>query len=100
FNGRSGQPAISPDGDYVAYADRKCERSAFNPCTYSLFVQGQGSDRPVAILTDVPALQTPRFTRDGMSVVVAARLDSARTGVFVVPRLGGVPRRIAEAGVF
>jgi Tol biopolymer transport system component/tRNA A-37 threonylcarbamoyl transferase component Bud32 len=100
FNGRSVSPAISPDGDYVAFVDQRCPRGTFNPCTYSVLVQGRGSDRPVVILDDMLAVGAPRFTHDGASLVVAGRLDAARSGLYVVPRLGGVPRQVGPAGVF
>ncbi|HUF35461.1 MAG TPA: protein kinase, partial [Gemmatimonadales bacterium] len=100
FNGRSGGPAISPDGGYVAYVDRRCPRGLVNPCTASLLVQERDGGRPVAVLGDVPGLSTPRFAPDGLTLLVSAQLDSARAGLFVVPRLGGVPRRIAAPGVF
>ena len=100
FNGRSHSPAISPSGDYLAYLDVRCPRGPDNACSHSLFVQDRGSDRPVAVLRDLPEMGPPRFSPDGASLIVSARLDSARAGLFVVPRLGGVPRRIANAGVF
>jgi serine/threonine protein kinase len=100
FSGHSRRPTISPDGDYVAYIDEHCPRGIDYPCRESMFVQERGSDRPVAVLREVPALSAPRFTNDGLSLVVSAQLDSARSGLFVVPRLGGVPRRIGPAGAF
>jgi len=100
FNGRSWAPAISPDGEYVAYVDIRCPRGPRNPCTSSLLVQGRGSDRPVVIWHDALGIASPRFTQDGNSLVVSAQLDAARVGLFVLPRLGGVPRRIGPAGVF
>ncbi|CAN5888042.1 hypothetical protein BH24GEM1_BH24GEM1_20830 [soil metagenome] len=100
FNGRSGGPAISPDGGYVAYVDRRCPRGRANPCVASLLVQDRGSDRPVVVLGEVPSLSAPRFAADGLTLVVSAQLDSVRAGLFAVARLGGVPRRIAPAGVF
>ncbi|MFN2315917.1 MAG: protein kinase [Gemmatimonadales bacterium] len=100
FNGRSEQPAISPDGRFVAYLDRQCERGDWNPCTFALLVQEEGGARPVAVLSEAPFLDAPRWTHDGNALVVGGALDSLRSGVFVVPRLGGVPRQVGPLGVF
>ncbi len=100
FNGRSEQPAISPDGQFVAYIDRQCERGEWNPCRFTLLVQEEGGARPVAVLSDALWLATPRWSQDGLTLVVEAALDSLRDGVFAVPRRGGVPRQLGPPGIF
>jgi dipeptidyl aminopeptidase/acylaminoacyl peptidase len=63
-------------------------------------VQARANARPVVVLRDAEQLSAPRWTADGLSLVVGARLDSIRSGLFVVPRLGGVPRPLPWAGPF
>ncbi len=100
FNGRSIRPAISPDGEFVAFVEQKCALESEVTCPQSLVVQGVVNSRPVEVLRGVTGMSAPRWTADGQSLVVVARLDSVRRGLYVVPRLGGVPRPLGEAGVF
>jgi hypothetical protein len=55
-----------------------------------------GASNSVEILSAADHLDTPRWTRDGLSLVVGGGLGGGRTGLFVIPRLGGTPRRIAD----
>jgi len=100
FTGRNSWPAVSPDGDFVAYVDRRCEGGLITRCRSSLFVQEVGASRPVAVVTDAIDLYGPRWSHDGSSIFVRGELDETRNGIFEVPRLGGVQRRIAEDGPF
>ncbi len=100
FNGRSWKPAISPDGDFVAFVDANCPHGNVDPCQTTLMVQEAGSARAVPVLTGALALSAPRWSHDGATMVVAGQLDSIRSGLFVVPRLGGSPRSIGAGGAF
>jgi hypothetical protein len=113
FSGQTGLPAITPNGDVLAYVRLRCEQpghSGFQfmssddadavPCPASLIVQDTGATAPVVVLDHVPSILDVRWLPNGTAVVVAARLDSQRDGIFVVPRLGGATRQIGAQGVF
>ena len=69
------------------------------PCRSSLIVQDTGATTPVTVIADAPWITTLRWTPSGTSLVIAAQLDPARQGTFVVPRLGGTARRLGPAAV-
>jgi Tol biopolymer transport system component len=100
FTGQAGQPALSPDGAFVAYVDIRCEHAQVDLCRSSLLVQEVGSTQAVPILSGAQWLDPPRWSHDGATVVVGGQLDSARTGLFAIPRLGGAPRPLGPGGPF
>ena len=100
FNGRAVQPAISPDGTFIAYIDNVCKHSRIDPCQATLMVQEIGSTRSVPALSGARQLSAPRWSHDGTTLVVAGQLDSVRSGLYAVPRLGGSPRSIGSSGAF
>jgi serine/threonine-protein kinase len=78
------QPAISPDGRFVAY-------SAGTATRMRIFVRPVGGGRTIPLTDDSTAVQIqPRWSPDGTSV-----LFLARGGASVAPAFGGTPRAIA-----
>ena len=100
FNGHSLHPAISPDGKHVAYTERRCPHGPWYGCRWSLVTLERGSNRPITVIDSALLIGIPRFSVDGKSLFVNAELDSSRSGLYAVPRLGGVPRRISDAHTF
>ena len=100
FTGQAIRPALSPDGAFVAYIDRRCEHAQVDRCRMSLLVQEVGSTQSVPILVGWSRLSSPRWSHDGAVIVVAGELDSARSGLFAIPRLGGATRPLGPAGAF
>ncbi len=112
FSGKVGFPAITPMGDVTAFVERECEHAgqdAFSeedldnaaaPCLKSLMVQDTGSSTAVRVMNRVPNIRAVRWLASATSLVVDATLDSLRSGIFLVPRLGGTARRLAERGPF
>jgi len=99
FTGRAGTPALSPDGTFLAYVERSC-RHGEELCRYTLLLQEIGTNRPVPVVQDVARIGAVRWTRDGTSLVLAGDLGGAGVGLFVLPRLGGTPRRVTDEGNF
>ena len=99
FTGRAGVPALSPDGTFLSYVERTCLHGE-GLCHFALLVQEIGTNRPVPVLADAPRIDDVRWTRDGTSLVLAGDLGGAGVGLFLLPRLGGTPRRVADEGKF
>jgi Tol biopolymer transport system component/class 3 adenylate cyclase len=88
FVGDAYMPAISPDGNFVAYitgdvGDQK------------LMLQALSGGPSVAIL-HAELLSDSRWSPDGSELVFRASLDGKTRGTFVLARLGGTPRRVTE----
>ena len=87
--GYTGEPALSPDGRLLAYAsDRGGEGNL------DIWVHQLGGGDPIPLTTDEADDEVPSFSPDGNRVVFRSGRDGG--GIYVVPALGGTPRRIAD----
>ncbi len=100
FNGKAQRPAISPDGDFVAYIEITCEHGQAGLCRSSLLVQEVGSTQPRVVIANAIWLGAPRWNHDGRIVVVAGQLDPEREGLFAVARLSGTAQLIGPPGIY
>jgi eukaryotic-like serine/threonine-protein kinase len=87
-SGITTNPAISRDGRLVAYVSDRAGAST------DLWVQQVDGGDPVQLTRDLGYCRDPAFSPDGSKIAVACGVD--RGTVYVVPTLGGLPRRIAE----
>ena len=90
FVGDAYTPAVSPDGNFLAYitgdqGDQKLMMQAL-------------SGGPSVELLHGPLLLDPRWSPDGSELLLQASLDGKTRGEFVLARMGGPPRRVAEFG--
>jgi Tol biopolymer transport system component/class 3 adenylate cyclase len=90
FVGDAYTPAVSPDGNFVAYVtggmgDQK------------LMMQDLSGGPSVELLHG-EFLLDPRWSPDGSELLLRGSLDGKTRGAFVLARLGGPPRRVAEYG--
>jgi eukaryotic-like serine/threonine-protein kinase len=81
-------PAISRDGKLVTYVS---DRGGNNT---DLWVQQVDGGDPVQLTRDLAFCHDPAFSPDGSKIAVTCGVD--RGTVYVVPTLGGLPRRIAD----
>jgi eukaryotic-like serine/threonine-protein kinase len=87
-SGVTTNPAISRDGRLVAYVS---DRGGANT---DLWVQQVDGGDPVQLTRDLAFCHDPAFSPDGSRIAVTCGADTGT--VYVVPTLGGLPRRIAE----
>jgi Tol biopolymer transport system component len=86
FTGIESAPAISPDGRRIAYVSSEQPEK-------KLIVQELAGGPPLTIFT-APEINYLRWSPDGTELILWTR-GPGRSGVFVMPQLGGTPRRIA-----
>jgi len=89
--GLSFEPALSRDGTLLAFAsDRSGEGNL------DIWVKQTAGSEPVRITRDTVDNHQPSFSPDGSKI--AYRSERGRGGIYVVPALGGDPRRLVEGG--
>ena len=89
--GLTFQPALSPDGQLLAYASDRSGEGHLD-----IWVQQVGGGQPIRLTRDPADESDPTFSADGRSI--AFRSERAGGGIYVVPTLGGDARLIAERG--
>ncbi|MFB3137677.1 MAG: adenylate/guanylate cyclase domain-containing protein [Phycisphaerales bacterium] len=89
--GLTTDPTLSPDGTFVAYASDRGGKGNLDIWTQPL----SGGD-PIRLTTDEADDADPSFSPDANRIVFRSGRDGG--GVYVVPALGGSPRRIADGG--
>ena len=87
--GATGHPALSPDGRLLAYASDRSGEGNFD-----IWVQQLGGGDPIRLTTDEADDGYASFSPDGNRIVFGSSRDGG--GIYVVPALGGSPRRIAD----
>ena len=79
-------PALSPDGSLIAYAGGELGRT-------KLLVRQISGGRVLSVADSFVGVRTPRWSPDGSRLAFEA-ID----GIYLVPTLGGAPRRVVESG--
>ena len=87
FTGKATSPALSPDGQAVAYVSGQ----------RSLLVQRLDGRDPVVLVPPARFIASPRWTGDGRAIVFAMFRDSSELpATYMVPSSGGPTRRVLE----
>ena len=88
--GLTTEPTVSPDGKLIAYVS---DRSGPN---LNLWVQQLKGGAAVQLTHEQQDVHSPSFSPDGTNIVY--RSDANGGGVYVIPAIGGTPRRVAPGG--
>jgi Tol biopolymer transport system component len=90
-SGLSFYPALSPDGSLLAFAsDRSGEGNL------DIWVKQIAGGEPIRLTHDPANHSEPAFSPDGASIVF--RWEKQGGGLYVMPALGGDPRKVADGG--
>lgn len=88
------QPAISPDGRWVAFVATELGAPGMRLPRMRVFVQHVSGGRAVPITSDTSEQQFPAWSPDGTRIAF-----QNRAGISIVPALGGTPQQlVADAG--
>jgi len=89
FEGDETQPALSPDGNLVAYVWNGSKQD-----NNDIYVQQIGYGDPHRLTTDPASDVAPAWSPDGQFIAFARERDGRSWDVMVVPALGGMERKI------
>jgi serine/threonine protein kinase len=88
FTGKASSPAISPDGKFLAYLDGLAIEEQ------KVMVQDMVSGQTIEVFRG-QRVSGLRWTPDGAELSLHAQEGDREWAAFIVPRLGGKPRRMA-----
>jgi eukaryotic-like serine/threonine-protein kinase len=95
FGGRILDPALSPDGNQVAFVWNGAAQDSFD-----LYVKLVGPGAPVRLTNDPNIERSPTWSPDGRQIAFLRILAPGRVILAVIPALGGSERIVAEAMFF
>jgi serine/threonine protein kinase/Tol biopolymer transport system component len=87
FTGNAYNPAISPDGKFIAYVNYE------SPRKQKVMIQDMASNQALELLTVERCLNL-QWMPDGSELSIWAKIDDSNQGTFILPRLGGTPRKL------
>jgi len=90
-SGLTAYPALSRDGKLLAYASDRASNGNLD-----IWIQQTTGGNPVRLTTDDADDLEPSFSPDGSRIVFRSGRDGG--GVYEVPALGGIERRLADLG--
>jgi Tol biopolymer transport system component len=91
--GLSIDPALSPDGELLAFASDRAGEGNLD-----IWVKQVAGGEPIRLTSHPTNDRNPSFSPDGGHVVFRSDRDSG--GIYVVPALGGQERLLAQGGYF
>ena len=90
-----GAPAISPDGEWIAYTVRETSLEDESSETRVWMVPTEGGD-PIPMTAAGGSSENPRWSPDGKYLSFTADRDESKNQVWVLDRRGGEARQLTE----
>ncbi len=87
--GLTTDPALSADGRLIAFASDRAEQGSLD-----IWVRQVAGGTPVRLTANPEDDREPSFSPDGTQIAFESDRDGG--GVYIVPTLGGEPRRVAD----
>jgi Tol biopolymer transport system component/DNA-binding winged helix-turn-helix (wHTH) protein len=94
--GRATSPAFSPDGSRIAFAWNG--DPALGTKGFDLYVKALGSETLLRLTRHPSEWISPAWSPDGTQIAFH-RIDSADTGIYLVPALGGPERKLRSTRI-
>jgi eukaryotic-like serine/threonine-protein kinase len=98
FSGNASAPSTTRDGRWLAYLRGPC-RTTGADCDGDVVVQELPRGAPSVLLSGVRDASMGGFSPDGNTLLVLMRSAAGELGLYVIPRQGGVARKIAGGAV-
>ena len=96
FTGDASAPAVTRDGHWLAYIRGNCRMvGGASSCNGDVVVQELPRGVPNAIVDSAVGITSPTWSPDGANLAVWMRPAGGQTGLYVVPRTGGLARKVA-----
>ena len=89
FTGSATEPSISPDGNYVAFSTGRGTPDG------AIYIKDIESGSKASILS-TPMGFNIQWSPDGSKLLYAEFLSEENSGIYLLPRLGGTPRRLLD----
>jgi eukaryotic-like serine/threonine-protein kinase len=96
FTGNASFPAVTNDGHWLAYVRGACADAG---CDGDVVVQELPAGIPSVLVAGAQRVGAPTWSPDGSALLVAMRPAGGASGLYLVPRSGGVPRKVADLAV-
>ena len=93
YLGSKSEPSFSPDGDRVAFS-----WDGPNQDNRDIYVTQIGASEPVRLTSDAAFEHGPVWSPDGRSIAFLRQMSGNRTGVFLIPAIGGTASKLTELG--
>jgi Tol biopolymer transport system component len=91
YPGQELQPSFSPDGNEIAFTWNGEKQDNFD-----IYRKQIGTDQPLRLTTDRARDFSPAWSPDGRSIAFMRVLSPVRSGIFLIPALGGPERKVGE----
>ena len=98
FTGDAQFPAVTNDGRWLAYIRGGCAAGGdeTGPCLSDVVVQELPAGVPAVLVAGARRVGPPEWSPDGSALLVSMTPAGSPHGLYLVPRAGGVPRKVAD----